>query len=145
MEDVFQQLSLAVLRHRTGPDDPTRFAAWCRGIARNLVLHHLRGRQRRGRVIATEELAELVDRACEEAEQDGGLWDERRGALAQCLEALTESDRELLRRRYLEERDAEGLGRIFARSPEAIRMKIMRLRQALERCIDSKLAAGRAP
>jgi RNA polymerase sigma-70 factor (ECF subfamily) len=144
MEDVFQELSMVVLRHATGPGDPATFATWCRGIARNLVMHHLRGKQRRGRVILIDELADIVDRAYDEAqgEKDGGeLWDRRRAALQQCLTQLPDHDRELLRRRYVDEDDAAGLGRLLQRSPEAIRMKIMRLRQALERCIARKLAA----
>jgi RNA polymerase sigma-70 factor (ECF subfamily) len=136
-EDVFQEVGLVVVKHAQGPQDAAHFGNWCRGIARNLVMHHLRG-QARLRRRETDAFADLVDRVFDEADGESELWERRRLALRGCLEALSDGDREILRRRYESDDTAEGIGRWLRRSPEAVRMRIMRLRQTLERCVERK-------
>ncbi len=41
-EDLFQEVGLRVMHSESVPTDPSQFAAWCRGVARNLVLHYWR-------------------------------------------------------------------------------------------------------
>lgn len=137
-EDLFQEVGLAVMRHPHGPDAPERFAAWCRGIARNLAHERWRA-QKRERSAATEEIAALVDRAYDEADLRVDEWEQRRAALASCIERLGRADRELLQKRYAGAA-AEALGKKMGLTAEAVRMRIMRLRQALSRCIKGRLA-----
>src|SRR5450432_2427268 len=46
-KEVFQELSLKVLVHRTGPANVEQFAAWCRGILRHTLADHFRAKSRR--------------------------------------------------------------------------------------------------
>jgi len=137
-EDLFQETGLVVMRHPTGPESEARFAAWCRGIARNLA--HERWRAQR-REVGGDDLWERIDQAYQEADSECETWAGRRAALAQCLEALPRLDRELLRKRYAGRSTADELGKALGATAEAMRMKIMRLRKALARCIERRLAA----
>lgn len=137
-EDLFQEVGLVVMRHPTGPEAEDRFPAWCRGIARNLA--HERWRARR-REVGGDEVWALIERAYEEADQEADAWARRRAALGHCLAALPRPDRDLLRRRYAAGASADALGKAQGASAEAIRMKIMRLRKALARCIERRLAS----
>lgn len=39
-DEIFQELSLVVLRHATGRDEVENFSAWCHAIARHVVARH---------------------------------------------------------------------------------------------------------
>jgi RNA polymerase sigma factor (sigma-70 family) len=61
-EDLFQEVGLRVMHSDGVPTDPSQFAAWCRGVARNLVLHHWRSK-RRSRVEVSERWLDALDLA----------------------------------------------------------------------------------
>src|SRR5687768_17832739 len=44
-EDLFQDVSLTIWRHPTGPRDPEKFGPWCRGLVRNAVFEQRRKRR----------------------------------------------------------------------------------------------------
>jgi RNA polymerase sigma-70 factor (ECF subfamily) len=140
-DDIFQEVGLLVLKHRTGPTDLATAGAWLRGVARNVVLQHVRSHSRRRRR-ESEEILDLIDRTWAEEDAHAELWNQRRQALAGCLEKLNAADQQLLRERYAEGLASDAIASRVKRSPEAVRMKIMRLRQALSRCIGRQMAAG---
>src|SRR4051794_38234188 len=45
-EDFIQEISVIVLRMANAGERPDNLPAWCRGIARNLLLHEQRDRRR---------------------------------------------------------------------------------------------------
>src|SRR6185503_6070181 len=45
-DDLFQEVGVRVLSHAHSPEDPGEFVPWCRGIARNMLLHHWRSERR---------------------------------------------------------------------------------------------------
>jgi RNA polymerase sigma-70 factor, ECF subfamily len=140
-EDLFQEVGVTVMQHATGPDDPARFGAWCRSIARHLAIQRWRGTERERRLLRAH-LLDLVDQAYQEEDDSAELWLRRRAAMGDCLARLTEGDRALLRRRYLERVGAEVIGRQMGRTSAAVRMKVMRIRQALARCIEHRLTVA---
>jgi len=54
-EEVFQDLSLIVLRHRSGPKEIERFNAWCHSLARHVLAHHFRTKRRRANLLSRVE------------------------------------------------------------------------------------------
>jgi RNA polymerase sigma-70 factor, ECF subfamily len=137
-DDIFQEVGLVVLRHRTGPTDLATADAWLRGVARRVLLQHHRV-QARLRRATSDEVLDLFDRG--EQEQEADVWSERRSALAACLQELSAEDRTILTDRYAHDLDSTTIAQRLGRSPEAVRMKIMRLRQALSRSIQRRLEA----
>lgn len=73
-------------------------AKWCRGVARNLILHCWRS-QRAAWVVADSEFLKLVDLALQENQDH---WAERRQALMECINLLPEKSSQLLQMKYLE-------------------------------------------
>ncbi len=140
-EDIFQEVGLLVLNHKTGPLDLPTAGAWLRGVARNVVLQHLRA-QGRQRHLSSEEILDLVDRTWEEEDAEADIWNDRRAALTACLQQLGSSDQQILKERYADGAASDAIAERLRRSPEAMRMKIMRLRQALSRCISRRLATA---
>src|SRR6185295_8090079 len=68
-EDILQEVWLR-LADAAGRDEAImHLGSWCRGVAKNLILHYWRER-RVAKVVADSELLDLVDRAMEESQDD---------------------------------------------------------------------------
>lgn len=137
-EDLFQEVwvrfSQALAEGAVIQDQ----AKWCRGTARNLILHYWRDR-RKEEIPADPELLDLVGQAFEEqaASQDG--WRARREALSQCVEELPDRSRELLRLKYEESLSAGQLADRFRQTTASVMMALSRVRKALRDCAQKKL------
>ena len=125
-DDIAQDVCVEVLAQPgilLRGDDP---GAYLRGIARHLSSRH---RRRFPRHRAIEELIELAwdDVATEPADT---------ATLNRCLEHLTERIRTLLDLRYRDGLNATEIGTRMAMTAEAVRMALLRGRQALAECLD---------
>jgi RNA polymerase sigma-70 factor (ECF subfamily) len=139
-EDLFQEVGLRVINSAEVPTDPTQFAAWCRGVARNLVLHYWRNK-RRSRVDVSERLLDALELAYQQADSSSDLARQRASALGECLGQLPPRARDLIRRRYFESETSAEIGAALRRSAAAVRKMLERIRIELEECIQSRLAA----
>ncbi len=113
---------------------------WLRGIARKLVANEFRKSQRKARVVyipLSEKLVAIADQEHSRAEphQSSRLAE----ALRECVERLPRYSRQLLHRRYAEDENASQLSEQLHISPGAIRLKLMRIRAAVKRCVEGKL------
>lgn len=120
--EILQEVSVSILSS-SSPDETGRFSAWSRGVARHVISRE--GRRRR------KQQAELE---CdpESLEAHDGTDLEHSATLAQTLSrAVGKLDRDalvLLIRRYVLEETPTELATSLARSPAALRMRLMRLR-----------------
>ena len=133
-EDILQEvwLRLAEAAEREEPiADP---AKWCRGVARNLILHYWRD-QRTAKVVADSELLDLVEQAFNE-QQDS--WVERRQALMECIDRLPEKSRQLLQMKYDQGLSLAAMAERLDRSLDSLKMALCRVRQALLECAERK-------
>ena len=108
-EDIFQEVGVRVVSKGEALPAESDFAAWCRGIARNLVLHHWRS-QRRNPVIPNSRLLEALDRAYAEAEGTGEAPQPGLLALVECLRQLSEPARTVVELRYYQGQSAAAIG-----------------------------------
>jgi RNA polymerase sigma-70 factor (ECF subfamily) len=138
-EDLFQEVGLQVLHSEGVPTDPLQFGAWCRGVARNLVLHYWRSKRRR-RVEVGERLLDALELAYRQVDPAPDLASRRAAALGECLGQLPPRTRELVRRRYFENQSSAEIGTALRRSAAAVRKMLERVRGELEECIQNKLA-----
>lgn len=126
--DLLQELGVVVLAHDDAPADAREFLQWCRGIAHNLALHHWRAERRYNHLFADWEAdphpPEAVALSFEETLAD-------RETLERCVEDLDDASRELLKLRFVDGKTSREIARIVRQSPEAVRMRIMRVREAL--------------
>lgn len=137
-EDIFQETWLRLSRalaHGAEIEDPV---GWCRGTARNLILHYWRDR-RSDKVVADEELLGLVEQAFAEQAGQAEYWQARQQALQDCVAELPERSQHLLRLTYSEGLSADAVARALTQSVESVWTALSRLRKALRDCAERKL------
>ncbi len=125
-EDVTAQTFLAALESFGRYRNDGHFAAWLFGIARNKAADYFRQQRK---------LAALEDADCLAGESDllqGAIQSERSAALAALIDSLPETDRELIRLRYVAELNFSEIGRLLGRSEEAAKKALYRLLARLQ-------------
>ena len=139
VDDLLQEVSVIVLTKSDLPRNPQEFPAWCRAVAKNVVLHHWRDR-RKSRTTPSAGFLEAVELAYQEGDAKEDEMDRRRRALRACLEQLPESSRNLLELRYVRCAPSDEVARTLGRSAAGVRMALMRVRQALGACVEGRMA-----
>ena len=140
-DDVFQEASLVLWDKFDDDNPPAGFAAWACRIAYFKVLDFCKKRQR-SRVFFSQALMErLAETAVEQAA--ALQLDERREALASCLEKLRPRDRELLAHRFAQGATTQSAADQDGRSVEAVYKALAKIRQNLFDCVTRSLMTGR--
>jgi RNA polymerase sigma-70 factor (ECF subfamily) len=110
-------------------------AKWCRGVAKNLILHYWRDK-RVGKVVADSELLDLVEQALNEQPDD---WSGRRQALMECIDRLPGKSRQLLQLKYDQGLSFAAMAGRLKRSVDGLKMALCRVRRVLLECAQRKL------
>lgn len=133
--DVLQETNLVMWRKMEDFKSGTDFGAWARKCAYYQALAFLRDRKRDRHLFDDDVLALLG------SEDMGPLLDEneRRLALRDCLACLPDRHRELIDKRYREEIPMRQLATSHGKKESALKMAMMRIREVLRICIESKL------
>jgi RNA polymerase sigma factor (sigma-70 family) len=123
-EDVLSEVFIVAWRRLDDlPADPE---AWLLACARNALLNHERGEQRRSKLV--ERLSAHTSRAEFAVELNDGV-------LAQALATLSERDRELLLLLVWEELPAERAAVVLGCSRQTLRVRTHRARARLARAL----------
>jgi len=124
-DDIVQETWLTAVR-RVRAFDPGRgsFAGWLRGIAVNVLRHHLRRTRSDNRVIGLDS----VDRAA--PPDTSPLERETAERIARALARLPERYEVVLRAKYLEQQAVDAIASAWAETPKAIESLLSRARQA---------------
>ena len=112
--------------------------AWCRGTAKNIILHHWRNKKT-AKVVMDSELVDLVEKAFEEYAEEDDLAVRRQAALRNCYNGLKEDARVLLRLRYEQGLSFQQMSGQLERSAAGLMMALSRLRKGLLECIEGRL------
>jgi RNA polymerase sigma-70 factor (ECF subfamily) len=142
-DDLFQQTTL-ILWNKFGEFDRTRsFLSWACGVARLEVCNFLRSRGRQ-RLYFSDDLNLLLAEAQDELTYDE--TEERRIALAGCVEKLRQRDRQLLDECYGHEEGVRQVAGRHGRSSHSVHNSLRRIRRSLFECIrrtlDQRSRAG---
>ncbi|MBA3685046.1 MAG: sigma-70 family RNA polymerase sigma factor [Planctomycetes bacterium] len=138
VDDVLQDVAVAVLRLFDRYDPARSFIAWAIGIAKLEVVMSKR-RHARNRTMLLPDALEAVAVACVELAPE---VEPRERALRSCLQEVEGPARELLRLRYEETlTPGEMAGRV-GKPAGTVRVMLHRIRTSLERCVDRRLAGG---
>lgn len=125
--DVLQTVAMTILTAPEAPTEPSQFAAWCRGVARNVTATERRVRRRSQSVIPGIELSHDPPDPDTNPEESTNS----RKVLRSLVRELEPDAFELLVRRYVFEEEANDLASELDQSPAALRMRLMRLRAIL--------------
>ncbi len=137
--DLVQDAFIDAYRAMPRFDIGREFGPWLRTICRNRVMSHLRERAAR----RTRHLALVDDAIFRQAAGDGSdLADdehERIAALKHCLGGLQDAHRELVDLRYRDGLAVKEISARFGKSEAGMAMMLMRIRDALMRCVLGKV------
>ncbi len=136
--DIVQETAIALWK-RFDTYDPARpFPAWACGYARIETLRFLRRSHRQTRISVQAALALMTT-----AQARVALDEQREQHLAACLGALPPDHRRLVADYYFEEKPVELLAGEHRRTIEAVYKILQRIRHALLRCMQRKMAEVR--
>jgi RNA polymerase sigma-70 factor (ECF subfamily) len=133
--DVLQETNLVLWRKMGDFETGTDFGAWARKCAYYQALAFLRDRKRDPHLFDDDVLALLGSEDTNSAHDE----DERRLALRDCLALLPDKHRQLIDRRYREEIPIRQLAADHGKNESALKMAMMRIREVLRQCIETKL------
>lgn len=137
VDDLAQEVFLAWYRapeQRPAEVEPVR---WLKGIARRMALNFFRTSNRAGERHAAV-VAELL--ATETMALPVAADDVAAAALEDCLGEVAEKNRAVLRLRYEENLASHDIAARLGTTAAAVRILLMRLREALRDCIGKRIA-----
>ncbi len=125
VEDARQEVFLRVLntlRRKGGIEHPERFGAFVNSVCENVLFEFFRSGSR---------LQQIPENAIETADEGPSaesefITEERKMLVKQILTQLSEGDREILRRLFLEERDKDEICREFHIDRDYLRVRVHR-------------------
>jgi RNA polymerase sigma factor (sigma-70 family) len=124
--DILQEVGLRLLCRTDIDADRDHVTAWCKSVARHIVLHELRA--------ARYERAKL---SALDAASSPDAWESQtraalRSTAARELERMDFASRDLVLRRYVLEQTSSEIARDIDLSAPAVRMRLMRIREEIE-------------
>jgi RNA polymerase sigma-70 factor (ECF subfamily) len=140
-EDILQETNVAATERLGESADIGDFTAWLFGVARHQV-QDFRRQQARERLKFNDELLDLL---AEELPAVASEISHHQQALRGCLADLPDEQRELILRRYHPGESVQHMAAELSRTVGVVSQTLYRIRLALLRCIQGKLAAEFAP
>lgn len=134
-EDVVQEASLTMWRRFDQYEPGTNFRNWAFQIAKYTVMNY-RTKSQRDRHVFSERLLEML---AQRAVEKNDHLDDRRRALASCLERLGEEDRQVLAGCYRQGATVKTFAESLGQTPNAIYKRLNRIRAGLLNCIERRL------
>jgi RNA polymerase sigma-70 factor, ECF subfamily len=142
-DDILQEASLVLWDKFDENNPPQDFAAWGCRIAYFKVLDFVKKSQR-SRIHFSHALLEHIGESAVE-QADALRLEERRVALAGCIEKLRPKDRDLLAQRFAEGATTQSTAVKVGRSVEAVYKALSKIRHALFDCVTRNLAGEGQP
>jgi RNA polymerase sigma-70 factor (ECF subfamily) len=139
-EDILQEVWLRLSEASRNKVAIHDLPGWCRGTARNLVLHHWR-EKRTGKVIPDSSILDLVERAFDEQSGAQKVWSARKSALMECMHTLPQKTRQLLAQVYEGGIAVAEIAQKSGQSYEAVLMALSRVRKGLRDCVQRRVQA----
>ena len=138
VDDIAQEVFLVAFSQLSRFRGDSKFSTWLIGIARNKALEFLKARARVRKKqkqffeaeIASQQIARL-----EEMHDQSELAQRRLGAMQLCLDLLPDHSRELINRYYFDQQTATNIAAESDVTTGSVRMKLLRLRKILQKCI----------
>lgn len=143
-EDVLQEVWVRLAAEVGKGTRLDNQAAWCRGVARNLIRQHWERRQTAKVVADSTVLETFLDRVelafAEADDDDAADWATRQQALDECVAALPERSRQMLTLRYESSASMDEVACAMGQTFESVTKTLYRVRRALLECVERKLS-----
>jgi RNA polymerase sigma-70 factor (ECF subfamily) len=143
IDDLAQEIFLAALRGLDGYRGEGSLRLWLFGIARRHAATHLRQEMRRRANEANDLELAVLRFSAEELERPEADEERELEALQRCLRKLPRESAQLVSAFYFRSESAADIARRLRRGEGAVRMTLLRIRQALRRCVEERLGTTR--
>lgn len=134
-DDVMQETVALMWERFDTYQAGTSFGAWGVTIARYKLLEHFRKNKREYASID----GDLFEKISQRAQQRLERIDERTQALRNCIQKLSERDRQLLEIRYEKEMKVKEIARVINRPINGLYQAMSRIHHTLLHCIEATL------
>jgi len=132
--DVLQETNLVLWRKMDAFTPGSDFDAWARKCAYFQALAFLRDRKRDRHLFDDDLLAQFAGEATDAVHETS----DRILSLRDCLMRLPDRHRQLISLRYGQNKSVRELAEVTGKKESATKMMLMRIRQMLHSCIESK-------
>jgi RNA polymerase sigma-70 factor (ECF subfamily) len=134
VEDVAQTVLLQMVKSLERFKPHAAFYPWLRGIARHVTANYWRTQSRQHKRI--ENFRHYLQTQLERAPQleESNIDPD---AIRSCVDRLRPDQRELIHLKYFKGLSSPSIGEMTGAKPAAIRIKLMRIRQILKKCLKS--------
>ena len=133
-DDLCQEVFLRAYRSIRRYKASTSMRPWLLGIGRNVLREHVRRMRKRKEIAWTELCLEL-----EETVESEGLYEDVLHLLPVCTVRLGESARQAIQWHYMGGQKLQEIATRLDKSLGAVKVLMVRARQALKRCIQGHL------
>lgn len=143
-DDLAQEVFVAAFRTLRDLADPAKVKAWLFTIARNKSMTHLRREITRRKANGELLEAKLTEFRVSQVKRDDAddIFAKQQSNLKSCLAELSENHRELIEQFYYLKLSAESIAKESGRKSGTVRMMLLRIRQALAKCINRKMGGA---
>jgi RNA polymerase sigma-70 factor, ECF subfamily len=135
-EDLFQEVSLVIMRKASEGLEVRNFKAWSREIARRTLLDYWKRKKKLPLLFSDSDL-QACENAWQRREADPQPLSERMELLKICLERLSGDLRHMLGLRYEEDCSLRQIADELGRTEGAVQVALSRARSALLRCMQT--------
>lgn len=138
VEDLYQEMSLAVLKQTARPLDPEKVAPWLYRLAVRYSINFHRRNGRQKRLKETVQQQALVGTTRIDDSTDPLRWlvkNEQRQLVADSLDQLAKGDREILMLKYTENWSYQQLAEHLGVTSGTIEYRLLRARKRLRRLL----------
>ena len=137
VDDVLQEVALVVVEKFEDWDPQRPFAGWALGIARRVVLAHLRRKYRECNI----EFSDAIDQVALSFERLEPQAELMKDSLADCLRQVGGRSHQVLSLRYTEGLELKQVAERLGMTASNVGVMLHRVRAALRECVDNKLKA----
>ena len=137
VDDVLQEVALVVVEKFEDWDPERPFVGWALGIARRVILAHLRTKYRGSHL----EFSDAIDQVASSIEKLEPQADLMKDSLADCLGQVRGQSQQILLLRYTEGLELKQVAERLGMTAGNVGVMLHRIRAVLRKCVDGKLKA----
>jgi RNA polymerase sigma-70 factor (ECF subfamily) len=143
-EEVFQEVGLAVVEEAGRKAEVQRFLPWVHELARRRVAEFFRKKARRRAFERLDSLDDVVAQAFQENAAEIKAHLLRQDYLAECLEELAPTQRQMVEQRYRDRAPIRDIAESLAWTDGAVKVALWKARRRLKECVDGKMGLSSA-
>ena len=141
VEDIFQETMVVAWRRMPDFDRKRPFGKWLRGIARNLILAHFRKSGKRPLTMDESTLNWMDEKFAQIQSQSGDTLSEKLSLLRECVDALSEENKQTIEARYLDQYSLDEIVNKLGLALQTVKKRLYRAKSHLAECLEAKLLA----